>query len=36
MDLWIAATALRHAIPLFTLNLDDFAPLQQLIDLRAA
>jgi predicted nucleic acid-binding protein len=35
MDLWIAATALRHAIPLFTLNPDDFAPLAKLIEIRA-
>ena len=35
MDLWIAATALCHGIPLFTRNRDDFAPLRELIDIRS-
>jgi predicted nucleic acid-binding protein len=35
MGLWIAATALCHRIPLFTRNRDDFAPLRELIDIRA-
>jgi predicted nucleic acid-binding protein len=34
MDLWIAATALKHGIPLYTHNRDDFSPLRQLIDVR--
>jgi predicted nucleic acid-binding protein len=34
MDLWIAATALCHGIPLYTCNQDDFSPLRQLIDVR--
>jgi len=34
MDLWIAATALTHAVPLYTRNLDDFAPLRELIEVR--
>jgi predicted nucleic acid-binding protein len=34
MDLWIAATALCHGIPLFTCNRDDFSPLRELIDIR--
>jgi toxin FitB len=34
MDLWIAATALAHGIPLYTHNRDDFMPLQQLIDVK--
>jgi predicted nucleic acid-binding protein len=32
MDLWIAATALAHGIPLYTHNHDDFSPLRELID----
>jgi predicted nucleic acid-binding protein len=35
MDLWIAATALTHGLALYTHNRDDFAPLRQLIDIRA-
>jgi len=35
MDLWIAATALAHGLPLYTHDRDDFAPLRQLIDIRA-
>jgi len=34
MDLWIAATALAHGIPLYTHNRDDFSPLRQLIDVK--
>jgi predicted nucleic acid-binding protein len=34
MDLWIAATALRHGVPLYTYDRDDFSPLRQLIDIR--
>ncbi|HEY6320047.1 MAG TPA: type II toxin-antitoxin system VapC family toxin [Thermoanaerobaculia bacterium] len=34
MDLWIAATALAHAIPLYTHNRDDFLPLRQLIEVK--
>lgn len=34
MDLWIAATALAHGIPLYTHNRDDFTPLGQLIDVK--
>ena len=32
MDLWIAATALAHALPVYTRNLDDFAPLRELVE----
>jgi predicted nucleic acid-binding protein len=32
MDLWIAATALAHALPVYTRNLDDFATLHELIE----
>lgn len=34
MDLWIAATALAHGIPLYTHNRDDFSPLRHLIDVK--
>lgn len=34
MDLWIAATALAHKLPLYTRNFEDFKLLQELIDLR--
>lgn len=34
MDLWIAATALSHGLPLYTCNRDDFSPLRQLIDIK--
>lgn len=33
MDLWIAATALTHKIPLYTRNPDDFQGLQGLIEI---
>ncbi|HSS48582.1 MAG TPA: type II toxin-antitoxin system VapC family toxin [Thermoanaerobaculia bacterium] len=33
MDLWIAATALTHKIPLYTRNPDDFHGLQELIEI---
>ena len=35
MDLWIAATALSHGVPVFTRNRDDFKALEELIDVRA-
>jgi toxin FitB len=35
MDLWIAATALAHGIPVYTRNQDDFAALTTLIEVRA-
>jgi toxin FitB len=35
MDLWIAATAMALQIPLFTRNADDFAGLDQLVDVRS-
>ena len=34
MDLWIAATALVHDLPLYTRNFQDFKDLQSLIDVR--
>ena len=34
MDLWIAATALAHGVPVYTRNLDDFRALTSVIDLR--
>lgn len=34
MDLWIAATALTHGVPLYTRDPDDFAPLGELIEVR--
>lgn len=34
MDLWIAATALTHQIPLYTRNFEDFKLLQRLIEVR--
>jgi predicted nucleic acid-binding protein len=34
MDLWIAATALSHGIPLYTRNPADFAGLDKLIEIR--
>jgi toxin FitB len=34
MDLWIAATALSHRLPLYTHNREDFSLLRELIDLR--
>lgn len=34
MDLWIAATALALQIPLYTRNLEDFAGLQNLVEVR--
>jgi predicted nucleic acid-binding protein len=35
MDLWIAATAWYHEIPLYTLNPEDFIGLENLIEVRA-
>ena len=35
VDLLIAATALAHGLPLYTRNFDDFAALDELIDVRA-
>jgi predicted nucleic acid-binding protein len=35
MDLWIAATALAHDVPLYTRNPEDFVGLDRLLDLRA-
>lgn len=35
MDLWIAATALRHRVPLYTRNRDDFEGLEQLVEIKA-
>jgi len=32
MDLWIAATALAHHLPVYTRNAEDFAPLRALIE----
>ena len=32
MDLWIAATALAHGLPVYTRNVEDFAPLRDLIE----
>jgi toxin FitB len=34
MDLWIAATALAHGVPLYTRNPDDFLGLDDLIEVR--
>lgn len=34
MDLWIAATALVHSVPLFTRNPSDFAGLESLVAIR--
>ncbi len=34
MDLWIAATALTHKLPLYTRNPEDFQGLQRLIEIR--
>lgn len=34
MDLWIAATALAHHLPLYTRNMEDFEGLQSLIEVR--
>lgn len=34
MDLWIAATALAHKLPLYTRNFDDFKLLQRMIEIR--
>ncbi|HEX3556426.1 MAG TPA: type II toxin-antitoxin system VapC family toxin [Thermoanaerobaculia bacterium] len=34
MDLWIAATALTHKLPLYTRNPEDFQGLQGLIEIR--
>lgn len=34
MDLWIAATALAHRLPLYTRNSEDFAGLENLIEVR--
>jgi predicted nucleic acid-binding protein len=36
MDLWIAATALSHGLPLYTRNPDDFQGLDELIEVRQA
>jgi len=33
MDLWIAATALPHKVPLYTRNADDFQCLEELIEI---
>jgi len=35
MDLWIAATALTHQVPLYTRNPDDFAGLERLLEVKA-
>jgi toxin FitB len=35
MDLWIAATALAHKIPLYTRNGKDFEGLEELVEVRA-
>jgi predicted nucleic acid-binding protein len=34
MDLWIAATALVHELPLYTRNAEDFTDLHALVDVR--
>jgi predicted nucleic acid-binding protein len=34
MDLWIAATALVHELPLYTRNAEDFVGLEKLVELR--
>lgn len=34
MDLWIAATALTHQIPLYTRNPEDFEGLEDLVEIR--
>ena len=36
MDLWIAATALAHSVPLYTRNTKDFRGLERLVDVRGA
>jgi len=35
MDLWIAATALAHRVPVYTRNRSDFDALKKLIDVRS-
>jgi len=35
MDLWIAATALAHKLPLYTRNSEDFRLLQEILEVRA-
>ncbi|MBI2898258.1 MAG: PIN domain-containing protein [Deltaproteobacteria bacterium] len=35
MDLWIAATALAHRVPVYTRNRSDFDALRKLIDVRS-
>jgi predicted nucleic acid-binding protein len=35
MDLWIAATALTHQLPLYTRNPEDFKGVEGLIEIRA-
>ncbi len=35
MDLWIAATALVHKVPIYTRNRADFDPLAGLVDVRS-
>jgi predicted nucleic acid-binding protein len=35
MDLWIAATALAHSLPVYTRNVEDFTPLRPLIEVFA-
>ena len=35
MDLWIAATAIVHRVPVLTRNPDDFAGLESLVGIRA-
>lgn len=36
MDLWIAATAVTHRIPLYTRNPHDFEGLEDLLEVRIA